>query len=206
MTRGRAIPIANENVGGVPQGAFDAPLTPNSDTDVRALMTDQMMYERPPEVERTPTWRPATKRHYFRTDPGHRQFTHRIPGVILGVYSNDRGREDGQEPAKAFYTRKYEKQYPDPAVRARHAAVREANGDRQYIVFQFIPNRFECFLETDSDVLADYIRDEIAAGRMKHVYEDARLPASMVKEATLPPHRAVAALRLQKSQEAGATP
>lgn len=154
------------------------------------------------EEVRLPTFRPATARHYFRTDPGHRVSRIRIPG-INGSYTQDQGREDGKEPTKAFYQRRYEKQYP-PEQRKLHDAVREANNGDHYIQFQHIPNKFEAYLETDSDVLADYIRGLIASGELKHVYEDARVPAPNTP--AMPAHRAVAALRLQQAQETATAP
>lgn len=161
-------------------------------------MAEQMLGVEP-EPAPVPAWRPATGKYYFRTDPGHRVARIRIPGV-LGSYTQDVGREDGKEPTKAFYQRRYEKNFTE-AQRARHEAVREANHGDWYIQFRHIHNKFEGFLETDSEVLADYIRDLIASGELPHVYEDSRIPAKPSVQ-SMPAHRAVAALRLRETQEA----
>lgn len=171
-----------------------------SDQDVAAIMAEQLAGAQP-EPPPVPAWRPSSRKHYFRTDPGHRIYLHRIPGV-LDFYDQDNGREDGKTPTRDFFLRKYEKKYSE-AERDRHAAARAANGGEWFIRFQHIPNKFEAYLETDSDELADYIRAEIAAGTMPHVYEDARVPAGVAP--TMPPHRAVAAMRLARAQDAAST-
>lgn len=173
---------------------------PISDPDVDVIMTEQLLGAEP-EPTPIPAWRPATGRYYFRTDPGHRAPRIRIPGV-LGSYTQDVGREDGKEPTRAFYQRQYEKKYSE-AQRATHEAVREANNGDWWITFHPIHNRFEAYLETDSDVLADYLRDLIATGEIKNVYEDSRVPAAS-KVQSMPAHRAVAAMRLRDVQAAQA--
>jgi len=173
-----------------------------SDPDVEAIMKDQLAFERPEETVSLPAWRPASKKHYFRTDPGNRAYMHRIPSPAPS-YVQDIGREDGKEPVKAFNQLRYESKYT-AEQRAQHAAVIEANGGDRYIRFKTIPNRFEAYLETDSDVIADYLDMLIATGEIKHVYRDARIPAGAGPQ--VPPHRAVAALRLAQAQEAEATP
>jgi hypothetical protein len=166
-----------------------------SDPDAAAIHADQMAYERPEEVVLMPTYRSSNRKHYFRTDPGHRVGRIRIPGAF-DSYSQDVGREDGKTPIHDFYQRLYEKNYPDPATRALHEAVRDANNGEWFITFDRIPNKFEGFLETDSDVLAEYVRSLMASGQLPYVYEDVRTVPTGVP--SVPAHRAVAALRLQK--------
>lgn len=175
-----------------------------SDPDVEAIMRDQLIHERPEPVVHMPAWRPASKKHYFRTDPGHRAFLLRIPSPAPS-YVQDIGREDGKEPVKAFNTSRYEKKYT-PQERAQHALVIEANGGDRYLRFKTIPNRFEAYLETDEDAIGDYLDGLIASGELKHIYRDARIPANAGPQVA--PHRAVAALRLAQAQEqeAGVTP
>ena len=159
-------------------------------------MTEQLR-DAVPEPDPVPAWRPATGRYYFRTDPGHRAPRIRIPGV-LGSYTQDVGREDGKEPTRLFYQRQYERKY-SKAERARHEAVREANNGEWFISFHPIHNRFEGYLETNSEVIAEYLRELIATGELTNVYEDSRVPAD-TKVQAMPPHRAVAAMRLRDVQ------
>lgn len=136
-----------------------------------------------------PTSRSSGHKHYFRSDHGWRNPSVRIPGVPEGNLT---------EKQYGALRRVYEKKYSE-AERLRHEQVREANGGEWYIQFQHIPNRFESYFETDSDILADYLRDEIAAGRITFAYEDARVDASD-SLAHMPVHRAAAALRVQKAR------
>lgn len=125
------------------------------------------------------------KKFFFRTDPGYRQCTIRIPGAVHDPrYSEERN---------AFFKRQYEKTY-DANQRAHHEAVREANGGDWYITFRHVPNRFEAFFETDSEVLAQFIRDQ----KKPYIYEDASRPQDVRNE--IPSHRARAALRVQEAQ------
>lgn len=175
------------------------PNQPRSDPDAGMIMADQLddPSENQPMPEPVPAWRPASLKYYFRTDPGHRERSIRIPGV-LDSYPEDVGRDD--EKALKFYTRKYERKYT-AKQRANHEAVREANKGEWFIRFQHIPNKFEAYLETDSLVLANYIRGLIASGELPYVYEDARVPKSIATP-QMPAHRAVAALRIREYEDA----
>ena len=156
-------------------------------------MADQIADPELLEQAQQPAYRPTSRRtkrkHYFRTDQGHRQPSVRIPGVI----------DDDRNPEQtAFFKRRYEKKYTEEE-RALHEAARDANNGDWFIVFDRMPNRFEAYLETDSDVLADYIRILIAQGDLPFVYEDNRLPSDDPLN-TMPIHRAAAALRVQKAK------
>lgn len=162
--------------------------------NAQATMADQLADPRELEAARQPEYRPtkrsSARKFYFRADHGHRQPMIRIPGVVEDM---------ADEKVHAFYTRRYEKKYT-PEQRAMHAAAREANNGEWFITFSRVPNRFESFLETDSDVLADYIRVLIASGDLPFVYEDQRLPENDELN-TMPIHRAAAALRVEKAKK-----
>ena len=140
-----------------------------------------------------PTKRGTQRKFYFRSDHGWRKPSIRIPGVPPGDFT---------EKQESGLRRVYEKKYTE-AERQRHEMVRLENNGSLTIQFQPIPNRFESYFETDSEILADYLRDEIKAGRLTWAYEDRRLDPKDTLN-TIPLHRAAAALRLQKA-EAGET-
>lgn len=136
--------------------------------------------KRPPTAVRT------QKRFFFRTDPGYRQVTIKIPGHFEDPRYSD--------TTNAYLRRSYESKYPEEE-RAWHEEVRRANGGEWFIRFQHVPNRFEAFLATDSEVLARFIRE----ANKPYIYEDAGRPQDV--RVTVPSHRAQAALRLQAAAQ-----
>lgn len=164
-----------------------------NDTDVEAVMNAQLMdpeFNQPmPEPE--PSVWVRTSRHFFRTDPGNRSRSIRIPRPVMN-HPND---PDGKKAA--FYQRQYEKKYTQ-AQRDRFEQIIEANGENVYIQFKPIPNKFEGYFETDSDLVASYVDELIANGSLPFAYRDTGKPSDI--KVTMPTHRAAAAFRVAEMQ------
>lgn len=104
--------------------------------------------------------------------------------------------DDGKKAA--FSRRRYEKNWPNKADRDRHDAVRDALKGANYITFSPIPNKFEGFFETESDVVAAYVDDLIATGKLPFAYRDSARPSDI--KVTMPTHRAAAAFRVAEAK------
>jgi len=164
-----------------------------NDVDVEVLMNAQLMDEYVPEPEPEPSRWARSATHFFRTDPGNRSRMIRIPRPPLN-HPND-----PDEKKLAFYRRQFERKYT-LAERERFDAIIEANHDDPYIRFVPIPNRFEGFFETESNLVADYIDELIAKGDLPFAYRDSARPNEVVT--TMPTHRAAAAHRVAVAQGA----
>lgn len=164
-----------------------------NDTDVEALMNAQLMDpdENRPMPEPEPTQWVRTSRHFFRTDPGNRSRAIRIPSLAPIL----RGDDDGKKAA--FFQRRFEKKYTQ-AERDRFQRVIEANNEDVYIRFKPIPNHFEGYFETESDVVASYVDELIAKGDLPFAYRDTGKPSDI--KVTMPTHRAAAAFRVAEQQ------
>jgi hypothetical protein len=146
------------------------------------------------EIEQNPpATRPVTllpeARYLFRTDPGHRNYAHRIPGVPR------MRNKDHYE-----YSVKEHEHKHSPERRAYFEDLaRRAGG--LWLKFTVVARKQECYFETDDEVLAGFVRAEMAAGKMPNVYEDAVDVAP--EEKALPSHRAQAAMRLRLQRDGG---
>lgn len=112
----------------------------------------------------------STKKFTFRTRQNTvRQVRLRIPGLPESV----RNRTDfgNSKNYGAEFERIYQKRY-DKEKLAKFEALQDAVGGDLYIEFTPIPQRHECFYETDNDLIADFIRDYIVKNPGCHIYED----------------------------------
>jgi hypothetical protein len=162
-------------------------------TDVVSTMQAQLDDEYQPEPEPEPSRWVRSAKHYFRTDPGHRSRNVRIPGALEDFPNDDDGKK------AAFSRRRYEKRWPNKKDRDLHTAVRSALNGENYIRFQPIPNKFEGFFETESDVVGAYVDQLIASGDLPFAYRDSANPSDI--KVTMPTHRAAAAFRVAQSRK-----
>lgn len=167
-------------------GRFAKPVAPEAIRREQEMMAAQIA-----EEARNPTLRPRLQltspaKYLFRSDPEHRCVAIRIQGVP----------QCRDEKHQAFFERKYQKKYTT-TERKKHERLAEAVGGLT-LTFTPIANKQECYYETDDKLIADFIRGEMAAGRLPQVYEDATARAA---EEALPTHRAQAAMRLRLLQQ-----
>lgn len=126
-----------------------------------------------PESVRPSTAIKKTKKYLFRTKPGTvRSLRLRVPGVPSQMQYQEKPDSVKIHPAE-HAQRRYEKQYPDPKERERHQRIIDAN-DSMYLAFTKIPNKHECYFQTNSDDEAALIRAKINAGLgdWSYVFED----------------------------------
>lgn len=111
----------------------------------------------------------SSKKFVFRTRPNTvRQLQIRIPGLP----ESERNKEE--VGTRKNYGAEFEKIY-----KRRHTAEQadyyeelvNRVGD-MYITFTTIPQRHECFYETDDEMVADFIRDRIMSGKQPYLFED----------------------------------
>lgn len=162
-----------------------------NDPDVAAILQAQLDEEYVPEPEPEPARWVRTARHFFRTDPGNRSRSIRIPRPVMNHPNDPEGKKGG------FYLRQFEKKYTQ-AQRDRFEQVIAENNGSDYIVFKPIPTKFEGFFETESDVVAAYVDELIATGQLPFAYRDTGRPHEIVS--AMPTHRAAAAFRVAESQ------
>ncbi len=111
----------------------------------------------------------SSKKFVFRTRPNTvRQLQIRIPGLP----ESERNKEE--VGTRKNYGAEFEKIY-----KRRHTEDEAAHYDElvnrvgdMYITFTTIPQRHECFYETDDVLIADFLRDRIASGKQPYLFED----------------------------------
>ena len=145
-----------------------------------------------PERAPTPAQIASNAKYLFRTDPGNRCVVVRIPGVPSRVCSDP----ELNEKRVAYFERQFAKKYPQ-AERERFAKVAEEVGDL-LIPFSPVARKQESKYETNSRIVAEFLREKIANGELPMVYEDA--PNASVSASPAPAHRTLAAVRLKESR------
>jgi hypothetical protein len=126
--------------------------------------------------------------YLFRTDPGHRMSPIRLPGVP----------QCRNEAHQKYHERRYEAKYSEEE-RAYHELLTELAGGL-YLTPTVVARKQECYWEFDESQLplVEFMREQIAVGKLPHVYED--VPKHQLEASLQPTHRQQAALRLRLSQ------
>lgn len=111
----------------------------------------------------------STKKFVFRTKPNTiRNLELRIPGLP----ESERNKEEvgTRKHYGAEFARIYARKYSQDDLDAYEELTNRVGSP--YISFTVVPQRHECYYETDDEMVADFIRNVIASGRQPYLYED----------------------------------